>query len=66
MVDSKPKYFSIIKKRKQDTVSIDILKPVYMNLPTKNSTTEQALTDRIATCANHFPRVQTTVSRLDK
>ena len=40
VVDRKPKYFTVVIISKQDTISIDRLKLVYLELPIKNSMKE--------------------------
>ena len=44
VVERHPKYFKLTIKGKFDTVSIDRLKPAYLDLPTKESTNEHSTT----------------------
>ena len=44
VVERHPKYFKLTIKGKLDTVSIDRLKPAYLDLPEKKSTTEHSTT----------------------
>ena len=44
VVESHPKYFKLTIKGKFDTVAIDRLKPAYLDLPIKESTTEHSTT----------------------
>ena len=47
VVERHPKYFKLTIKGKFDSVSIDRLKPVYLDLPIKESTTEHSTTKTI-------------------
>ena len=42
-IDRKPKYCTVVIKGKQDAVSIDRLKPGYLDLPIKNSMMEHSI-----------------------